>query len=116
VDQSKRTFVVEALIDNAAGDLKPGSYAKARVTTDRIERMNLIPTRAVTYVFGSNKAFVVNGDTIEARELKLGDRFGEEVEVMEGLKEGENVAVTQVQRLDTGTKVRVVAGDAKRPG
>jgi len=116
VDQSKRTFVVEALIDNAAGDLKPGSYAKARVTTDRIERMNLIPTRAVTYVFGSNKAFVVNGDTIEARELKLGDRFGEEVEVMEGLKEGENVAVTQVQRLDTGTKVRIVAGDAKRPG
>lgn len=116
VDQSKRTFVVEALIDNAAGDLKPGSYAKAHVTTDRIERMNLIPTRAVTYVFGSNKAFVVNGDTVEARELKLGDRFGEEVEVREGLKEGENVAVTQVQRLDTGTKVRVVAGDAKRPG
>jgi RND family efflux transporter MFP subunit len=121
VDQSKRTFVVEALIDNAAGDLKPGSYAKARVATDHIERMNLIPTRAVSYVFGSNKAFLLQGDTIEARDLKLGDRFGEEVEVMEGVKEGDTVAVTQVNRLDTGTKVRVVTGEAKgtnakRPG
>jgi hypothetical protein len=70
----------------------------------------------VSYVFGSNKAFVVHGDTVEARELKLGDRFGEEVEVMEGVKDGETVAVTQVQRLDTGTKIRVTTGDAKRPG
>lgn len=116
VDQNKRTFVVEALIDNASGDLKPGSYAKAHVVTDHIERMNLVPTRAVTYVFGSNKAFVVQGDTIEARELKLGDRFDEEVEVLEGLKEGERVAVTQVQRLDTGTKIRVATGEGKRPG
>ena len=76
VDQSKRTFIVEALINNASGELKPGSYAKARVATDHIESINLIPTRAVSYVFGSNKAFVVQGDTIEARDLKLGDRFG----------------------------------------
>lgn len=116
VDQSKRTFIVEALINNASGELKPGSYAKARVATDHIESINLIPTRAVSYVFGSNKAFVVQGDTIEARDLKLGDRFGEEVEVMDGVKEGETIAVTQVSRLDTGTKVRVVTGDAKGAG
>ena len=116
VDQGKRTFIVEALIGNSSGELKPGSYAKAYVVTDHVERMNLIPTRAVSYVFGSNKAFVVHGDTVEARELKLGDRFGEEVEVMEGVKDGETVAVTQVQRLDTGTKIRVTTGDAKRPG
>ncbi len=115
VDQSKRTFVVEALIANQAGDLKPGSYAKAHVSTDHVERMNLIPARAVSYVFGSNKAFVVQGDVVDARELKLGDRFGEEVEILEGVKAGETVAVTQVQRLDAGTKVRVTTGEGKRP-
>jgi len=116
VDQSKRTFLVEALIGIAAGELKPGSYAKAVVVTDHTERINLIPVRAVTYVYGSNKAFVVHGDTVEARELKLGDRFGEEVEVLEGLREGEMIAVTGVQRLDTGTKVRVAAENGKRSG
>ena len=113
---SKRTFIVEALINNTAGELKPGSYAKARVATDHIESINLIPTRAVSYVYGSNKAFVLQGDTIEARDLKLGDRFGEEVEVTDGVKEGDTVATTQVSRLDTGTKVRVVTGDAKEAG
>ena len=35
---------------------------------------------------------------------------------MDGVKEGETIAVTQVSRLDTGTKVRVVTGDAKGAG
>ena len=116
VDQSKRTFIVEALINNTSGELKPGSYAKARVGTDHIESINLIPTLAMSYVYGSNKAFVLQGDTVEARDLKLGDRFGEEVEVTDGVKEGDTIAVTQVSRLDTGTKVRVVTGDAKEGG
>ncbi|MSV29964.1 MAG: efflux RND transporter periplasmic adaptor subunit, partial [Bryobacterales bacterium] len=53
VEQSKRTFVVEALIDNPSGELKPGSYAKARVRTDRFDRTKLVPVRAINYVFGT---------------------------------------------------------------
>ena len=118
VDPSKRTFLVEALIDNPGGDLKPGSYAKARVKTSRFEEISLVPFRAVNYVLGSYKAYVVNGGTVEAREVKLGDRFGEEVEVIEGLKDGETVATTQVARLDTGSKVRIASGPRRerRPG
>jgi multidrug efflux pump subunit AcrA (membrane-fusion protein) len=118
VDQSKRTFVVEALIDNPNGDLKPGSYARARIPTDKVERIHLVPVRAVTYLFGSNKAYVVkNGDTIEARELKLGDRYEQDVEVLEGIQEGEQVATTQLMRLDTGVKVQVGgSGEPRRGG
>jgi RND family efflux transporter MFP subunit len=108
VDQSKRTFVVEALIDNPAGELKPGSYAKSRIRTDKFDRIRLIPFRAITYVFGANKAYIVKEDgVIDAREVKLGDRFGDDVEVSEGVEEGEQVALTQLTRLDTGTKVAV---------
>lgn len=117
VDQAKRTFVVEALIDNPKSELKPGSYARARIPTDKVERIRLIPTRAVTYLFGSNKAYVVkNGDTIDARDLKLGDRYDQNVEVVEGVQEGEEVATSQLSRLDTGTKVRVVSTPEPRPG
>lgn len=111
VDQSKRTFLVEALIDNPNDELKPGSYARARVPTNKVERIRLVPTRAVTYLFGSNKAYVVkNDDTIDARELKLGDRYDQEVEIVEGINEGERVATTQLTRLDTGIKVRIQEG------
>ena len=40
VDQSKRTFIVEALIDNPGSELKSGSYARARIPTDKVERIN----------------------------------------------------------------------------
>ena len=69
--------------------------------------------RAVNYVLGSNKAYVVKGNTIDARDVKLGDRFGNEVEIVEGLEDGERVAITQLNRLDTGTRVEVVPDGAK---
>ena len=63
VDQSKRTFIVEALIDNPTGELKPGSYARASLPTNKTETVKLVPARAVAYVFGSNKAYVVTPRT-----------------------------------------------------
>ncbi len=111
VDPSKRTFLVEALIQNPDGALKPGSYAKARVKTSKTEETMIVPFRAVNYVLGSYKAYVVEDGTVQAREVKLGDRFGQDVEVLEGLRQGEQIAVTQVQRLDTGSKVRIASGE-----
>ena len=109
VDQSKRTFIVEALVDNAGGHLKPGSYARARVPTQKVERTMLVPAKAVNYVFGSNKVFVVkNGGVIEAKDVKTGDRLDANIEIVEGgIAEGQQVAVSQLQKLDTGVRVRV---------
>ncbi len=114
VDQAKRTFVVEARVENPKNELKPGSYARARVPTQKIERIRLVPSKAVQYVFGTNKAYVVKNEVVEARDLKLGDRFADDVEILEGLEEGEQVALTQLGRLDTGSKVHIENGDARR--
>lgn len=105
VDQSKRTFLVEALISNPGGALKPGSYARARIPTDKNERVMVIPFKAVNYVLGTNKAYVVAKGTVDARDVKLGDRYDQEVEILEGLEEGDTVATGQLMRLDTGVKV-----------
>jgi RND family efflux transporter MFP subunit len=107
VEQSKRTFIVEALIDNPDALLKPGSYAKARIHTDKLDMIRLVPTLSINYVFGSNKVYVVKGNLIEARDVKIGDRFGADTEIVEGLERGERVAASQVSRLDTGVKVQV---------
>lgn len=115
VDQQKRTFVVEALIANGSGQLKPGSYARARVPTDRVDSALLVPTRAVSYVLGSNKAYVINNGSIDAKEVKLGDRFEQEVEILEGLDAGQRVATSQLPRLDTGVKVRIAEPPAPAP-
>jgi RND family efflux transporter MFP subunit len=115
VDQTKRTFVVEALIQNDRNELKPGSYARARVTTDKVETVRVVPARALNYVLGSNKAYVVKPDgTVEVRDVKVGERFPQEVEILEGVEDGEIVAVTALNRLDTGQKVTVQTGEPKK--
>ena len=118
VDQQKRTFVVEALIDNSKRELKPGSYARARIATDKSEVIRLVPARALNYVLGTNKAYIIKADnTIDVRDVRLGDRFPQEVEVLEGVNEGENVALGPLNRLDAGTAVRITTGEraAKQP-
>ena len=107
VDQAKRTFVAEALIPNPGMRLKPGSYARARIPTDKSETIVLLPNRAVQYILGSNKAYVIKDGTIEAREVKIGERFENEVEVLQGVNAGEQVATSNLPRLDTGSKVVV---------
>ncbi len=117
VDQSKRTFIVEALIDNPDGALKPGSYARAKLATQKVDSVTLAPLRAVNYVLGANKAYVVkDSGTIEAREVKIGERYDQQVEILEGLSEGEQVATSQLSRLDTGVKVRIGAEAAAKSG
>jgi RND family efflux transporter MFP subunit len=108
VDQSKRTFVVEALIDNGKNELKAGSYAKATVRTSKVDSIHLVPAIAVNYVFGANKVYVVGAGKVEVRDVKLGDRFGDALEISQGVKEGEEVATSQLMKLDTGSKVQVI--------
>jgi RND family efflux transporter MFP subunit len=115
VEQTKRTFIVEALIDNPSGDLKPGSYARATLPTNKTERIKLVPARAVAYIFGSNKVYTVKNGVIEVRDVKTGDRFDDDVEIVDGVEEGDTVAITQLNRLDAGSKVSVVSGKPPAP-
>ena len=111
VDQTKRTFVVEALIQNPRSELKPGSYARARIQTEKAETITVVPARAVLYVLGSNKSFVIRPDsTVDVRDVRTGERLPEEVEIVEGLEVGETVAVSNLARLTPGMTVRVQEG------
>jgi multidrug efflux pump subunit AcrA (membrane-fusion protein) len=66
----------------------------------------------VAYVFGSNKVYLVKDNVVEAKDVKLGDRFENMVEILEGIKEGDTIAVSNLARLDTGSKVRIAQGEA----
>jgi multidrug efflux pump subunit AcrA (membrane-fusion protein) len=59
------------------------------------------------YAYGTNRAFVIDSGKASARELKLGERIGNKVEVVEGLRGGEQIALTEVEKLDNGTPVLI---------
>ena len=57
--------------------------------------------------YGVNRVFVVKGDRWSMRELQVGERLGDRVEIASGVNEGERVAVTDVDTLSDGARVTV---------
>jgi multidrug efflux pump subunit AcrA (membrane-fusion protein) len=94
VDEKNRTFEIEALVANGAAELKPGSFVKATIQSDKVDSILAIPFSAAIYLFGAYKVFVIQGQTVKEREVKLGDRLGDLVEIIEGLRADEKVAIS----------------------
>lgn len=93
LDAQTRTLELEALLENTDGLLKPGFFAKATIASGQVDAVLMVPYDAVRYVFGVYKVFTVEGTTLKEREVKLGERSGADVEVVEGLQEKERIAV-----------------------
>jgi RND family efflux transporter MFP subunit len=118
VDPQTRAFEVEALLDNGAGELKPGFFAKATIASDNVERAIFVPAEALQYVYGVYKVYAVEGATLRETEVKLGERDGDKVEVSEGLAADQSVAIPLPgEELRDGATVDPVAAEhSGRPG
>jgi RND family efflux transporter MFP subunit len=105
VNTGTRTFSFEATAPNPEALLKPGSFARAHLETNLVEPVVTVPYKAMQYRYGVYRAFVVDGDHLTMRELKTGDRIGDQMEVLDGVKAGETIALTDVDNLADGMKI-----------
>ena len=109
VNTSTRAFPFEALVPNPEATLKPGTFARVRIVTAKVDQVLTLSFASLQYRYGVNRVFVVDGDHLAMRELKVGERIGERIEVLEGVKPGESIATTGVDKLEDGLKVKVSA-------
>lgn len=113
VNQQTRAFPLEATVPNADGGLKPGTFARARILSDRVDRVVAVPVASLQYRYGVNRVFVVAGDRLAAREVKLGDRLGDRMEVTSGVQPGERIAAADVDSLADGIRVSPTPADRR---
>lgn len=110
VNTATRAFPFEALVPNADDLLKPGTFARVHIESGKVDRIMTLPYAAIQYRYGVNRVFVVDGDRLSLRELKVGERVGDRIEVAAGVKPGELVAMTDVEKLTDGARVVVSRG------
>jgi RND family efflux transporter MFP subunit len=108
LQKDSRTLIVEAVVANPDGMLKPGSFATARIEQMTNTPGVVAPAAAVRTLSGTSRVFVVSGDRAEERLVTTGQTVGDLVEITSGLKAGERVATTNVTQLVDG--VRIIAG------
>ncbi len=105
VNTATRAFPFEALVPNRDAVLKPGTFARVHIESGREDQVLTLPYSALQYRYGVNRVFVVDNDKLTVRELKVGDRLDERIEILAGVKAGDRVAVTDVEKLVDGAKV-----------
>jgi RND family efflux transporter MFP subunit len=100
-----RTLIVEAVVVNADGSLKPGSFATAQIAQTTSTPGIVAPVAAVRTVSGTSRVFVVAGGRAEERLVTLGQALGDRIEITSGLKAGEQIATTNLNQLVDGVAV-----------
>jgi RND family efflux transporter MFP subunit len=108
VDSAKRTGTIYAELPEPRG-LKAGAFVEGRVITDASAGL-VVPATAVVVRDGYPFVFTVDARSSVAQRLRVrtGERVGNVVEVLQGLKPGDQVVVQGAGFLSDGDRVRVV--------
>ncbi len=103
IDPTTGTLKVGALFSNPAQLLRPGQFGRLRAQLAVRKGALLVPQRAVTEMQGKYLVAVVTPDNkADVRSVKVGERFGSDWVIEEGLKSGEKVVVEGMQKALPG--------------
>lgn len=104
LDESSRTLLIEAEVPNPDGALKPGFFAHVTMKLGQASAL-VVPQSAVLRYAGVARVFVIDNGVVRAREVVTGTVVGDQIEVTSGLKDGDRVAVSEVDRLADGVPI-----------
>ncbi|MBU3021028.1 efflux RND transporter periplasmic adaptor subunit [Aestuariibacter sp. A3R04] len=107
IDPVSRSVLVRALIANENKQLRPGMLLQITLEK-RVLQTLIIPEKALVPVQDRQYVFVVSDNTVEQREVVIGERKPGIVQVVSGLSEGEVVVTEGTLRVQQGSKVRVL--------
>ena len=94
-DTAANTFRVRVDLPDGSATLYPGMFVKVGFVVGETRRL-LVPAASVVRRSELSAVYVVNDDNVALRQVRIGRRYGESIEVLAGLVEGEAVAVDPV--------------------
>jgi len=106
IDPTTGTLLVQASFNNPDRVLRPGQFAKIRLTMNEIKDALLIPQRAVQEIQDIFNVYVVNDQNIvEVKQVSLGEKIDSDWIVQSGLKASDRVVVEGIQKVRNGMEV-----------
>lgn len=121
VDPSTRMIEVQALVPNPDGVLRVGMFVNVRLDQAPSRRVPVVPASSVVYASFGNSIYTVTaaeeGDGFIAHQkfVKLGERRGDFVEVVDGLELGERIVINGAFKLYPGARVSLQDERAPQP-
>lgn len=114
LDRKMRTRTIEVTITDPVG-LAPGMYARLGLILKSQADAVVVPVEAIVVTpKGKRVAYVVEDGKAQQRQVKTGIESGGKVQIISGIKAGDQVVIAGNEKLKTGAPVRI-QGDKKSP-
>jgi RND family efflux transporter MFP subunit len=114
LDPATRTLLVEVRAENSSGTLMPGMYAQVDLSVPRKDPPLIIPgDTLVVRANGPQVAVVAPDGTVHFQRVQLGRDFGDRLEALGGLQDGQQIVVNPSDAVQDGVKVKTTSAAAK---
>jgi len=114
INATTRTLLVEVDLDNPGGNLFSGSYAEVHLDVPAQNSTYLLPVSALIFRSDKLQVGVVRNGTVAITDVTPGHDFGDQIEIVAGLKGDDQVVVNPPDSLISGQQVTIV--QAALPG
>lgn len=111
VDVGGRSVLVRADVPNPDGKLRPGMFARVQLQFNDAQALT-VPETALQSSGAERFVFRVEEGKVKRVVVDIGQRRAGQVEIVQGLKEGDQVVVAGLQKISDGAAVRVLAAPA----
>jgi RND family efflux transporter MFP subunit len=114
INATTRTLLVEVDLDNPGGNLFSGSYAEVHLRIPTQNSTYLLPVSALIFRTDKLQVGVVRGGRVAVTDVTPGHDFGDQIEIVAGLKADDQVVLNPPDSLVSGQEVTIV--QAALPG
>ena len=108
ISSETRTYKGKILIDNADLKLRPGMFVKADVVLDRADNVIVIPKSVLLNQRNRRFVYVVERNLAVSRTIITGIENEDDIEVIDGLYENDNLIIRGFETLRENSRVRVL--------
>ncbi len=114
INMTTRTLLIEIDVDNPAGTLLTGSYAEVHLAVPTQVSTLLLPVNALLFRSEGLRVGIVKDGKVVLTAVTPGHDFGNQIEIVSGLKSDDQVIVNPPDSLVQGQQVQIV--QATLPG
>ena len=107
IDPSTRSILARIIVNNSKFEIIPGQLMTVKVIYDEINQIG-VPESAVTIQGNTAFVYIVNADTAEKKNIKMGKRNFGKVSIISGINEGDMVISEGVSKVRNKAKVKII--------
>jgi membrane fusion protein (multidrug efflux system) len=105
IDAPTRSLRVRGIVENPDGVLLPGAFVSVEIPVEQVTAGVLVPSEALVPSVSGQAVYVLRDGLAELREVEIGLRTEDAVEVRTGLAVGDTVLTSNLLRLRPGVRV-----------